>query len=41
MPQGASLYRLLTQTIEAPKKRNRAVRMRNTQKEKGEKDDSE
>ena len=39
--QYAFLYRLLTQTIEAPKKRNRTVRVANTYKEKVEKDESE
>ena len=32
--QSAVLYSLLTQTIEAPKKRNRTVRLTNIQKEK-------
>ena len=40
--KSAALFRLLsTQTIEAPKKRNRIVRVTNIQKEKLEKDDSE
>ena len=36
-----ALSSLLTETIEAPKKRNRTVRMKNTQKEKEENDNSE
>ena len=39
--QSAILYRLLTQIIEAPKKRNMTVRVINTKKEKVEKDDFE
>jgi len=40
--KSAVLFRLfLTQTIEAPKKRNMIVRVKNTSKEKLEKDDSE
>ena len=40
--QSAVLYRLLTQTIEAPKKINRGLlRKTNRQKEKVDKDDSE
>ena len=39
--QSAVLHRLLTQTIEAPKKRNRTVRVTNIEKEKVDKDDSE
>ena len=34
-------FRLLTQSIEAPKKRNTTVRVTNLQKEKVEKDNSE
>ena len=36
----AVLFRLLIQTIEAPKKRKRTVRVTNTVKKKVEKDDS-
>ena len=39
--QSAVLYRLLTQIIEAPKKRNRNARVTNIYKEKEEKDDSD
>ena len=39
--KSAALARLLTQTIEAPKKRNRTVKVTNTQKEKAENDDIE
>ena len=39
--QGKTLYQLLTQSIVAPKKRNKTLRMTNRQKEKAEKDDIE
>ena len=39
--ESAVLFRLLTQTIEAPKKEIKTVRMTNMQKEKVEKDNSE
>ena len=39
--ESVALFRLLTQTIEVPKKRNRIVRMRNTQKGNAKKGDNE